>query len=71
MHIMFQAHVPLIFGAFLAMILPDTDSRVLPLQREIYWVQVKGLKIADFSFSAYSDLDNSSLPGSARRRLQN
>ncbi|CBY31382.1 unnamed protein product [Oikopleura dioica] len=39
MHILFQAHVPLIFGAFLAMILPDTDSRVLPLQREIYWVQ--------------------------------
>jgi len=39
MHILFQAHVPLIFGAFLAMILPDTDSRVLPLQREIYWIQ--------------------------------
>ena len=70
MHIMFQAHVPLIFGAFLAMILPDTDTRVLPLQREIYWVQVDWLKKRDFAFLAYSHLDNSSLPGSARRRLQ-
>ena len=71
MHIMFQAHVPLIFGAFLAMILPDTDSRMLPLQREIYWVQVSRLKLVDFSFSAYSYLDNSSVSGSAWRRLQN
>ncbi|CAG5104842.1 Oidioi.mRNA.OKI2018_I69.chr1.g1594.t1.cds [Oikopleura dioica] len=39
MHILFQAHVPVVFGAFLAMILPDTDSRLLPLQREVYWVQ--------------------------------